>query len=157
MTKFIFAFSFSCQEPRAPDLRVDCNRQSAPAARLPLGDAGSSAAPRSRGSCSIATSFRLSQSLSVDRYRRPPGRLSCGSPDPHIAAGGVDAANTAGLETGGTSRTNLRISPKAAQKRGEIAATVNDPLDTDGLAGDAEQNKVIFDHGDPCVFADLWT
>ena len=55
----------------------------------------------------------MAKSLSANRYRRPPGRLSCGSPDPHIASGGADAASTAGLETGGTSRTNLRISPKA--------------------------------------------
>jgi NodT family efflux transporter outer membrane factor (OMF) lipoprotein len=45
-------------------------------------------------------------SFSVAMYRRPPGRLSCGSPDPHITAGGVDTASTAGLETGATPWTS---------------------------------------------------
>ena len=51
-----------------------------------------------------------SNNLSANRQRQPPGRLSCGTADPQIAAGGVDAASTAGLETGATSRDNLRIS-----------------------------------------------
>jgi hypothetical protein len=40
-------------------------------------------------------------------YRLPPGWLSCGSPHPQIAAGGVDAASRAGLETGATPIADL--------------------------------------------------
>jgi len=66
----------------------------------------------------------LNWSYSVARYRRPPGRLSCGSPDPHIAARGVDAASTAGLETGATSRAKTDKFQAAKSALGPMTSAI---------------------------------
>ncbi|MDR3752316.1 MAG: methylenetetrahydrofolate--tRNA-(uracil(54)-C(5))-methyltransferase (FADH(2)-oxidizing) TrmFO [Terracidiphilus sp.] len=81
----------------------------------------------------VEFSRRISEAIEAEpRIRVIREEVTSLEDDPYIAAGGVDAASTAGLETGGTSRAELQTGSKCT-----IVAT--GPLTSDALGKEIER------------------